>query len=231
MNAVTRLVNTALGAEREGLCGGGGDASIASGRSFRVVLSTAYREPTIKACGRSMMTSETLQDTRCVRLCRHVTGYSHSKQAWLLDVAGANYNSQRAARQKHCLRPPFLGELVDTSPDSGSNEHRMASFRASTIGCHLPSEPAWFLQEGVVLAESGFSYHVAGLALRPALCAGKRQRPAAKPRHPERPPAEGLETSMYSNADCFLHSQLSSTGNDYHFLSAYAMLEIYTVVF
>lgn len=140
-----------------------------------------------------MMTSKTLQDTRCVRLCRHVAWYGHSKQAWLLDVAGANYNSQSAAQQKSCL---FLSELLGPTPDSGSFEHHMASFRASTSGCHLPSEPAWFLLGGVVLPENRSSYHVAGLALRPALCAGKRQRPAAEPRHPERPPAEGPETSL-----------------------------------
>lgn len=90
----------------------------------------------------------------------------------------------------------FLSELLGPTLDSGSFEHHMASFRASTNGCHLPSEPAWFLLGGVVLAENGSSYHVAGLALRPALCAGKRQRPAAEPRHPERPPAEGAENSI-----------------------------------
>lgn len=181
MNGVTRLANTALGAEREELCGGGGDGDIACGQNFRVVLSAAYREPTIKACGRAMMTSETLQDARCVRLFRHVTWCSHSKQAWLLDVLRANYNSQSAARQRHSLRPPFLSVLLSTTPDSDLFEHLMASFRVSTNGCHLPSEPAWFLLGGVVLAESGSSSHVARLALRPALCAGKRQPPAAEP--------------------------------------------------
>lgn len=196
LNWVTGLAITALGAEQDGLCGGGGDAGIACGRSFRVVLPAAYREPTTEACGRAMMTSETLQATRCKRLFRHVTWYAHSKEAWLLDFAGANYSSQSAARRKHCLPPPFLSKVLGTTPDSGSSEHSMASFLATTNGCHLPSEPAWFLLGGVVLEESRSSYHVAGLALRPALCAGKLQRPAAERRHPERPPPEGLKTSV-----------------------------------
>lgn len=58
--------STTLAAGLGGLCGSSGEAAIARGWIFRVVLSAIYRESNTRACCRAMMTSDTASYSHAV---------------------------------------------------------------------------------------------------------------------------------------------------------------------